>query len=112
MDPEGDRGDPAEGKAHGEPGKAAEERDGAGWWRRVRQAWDIRVPESLRPGVVGADAEGAGGRVPGLRGGEGWTLRGTEGTRRRVTRAVRPPWGWVPALTWEYGCSDFHIRAS
>ena len=58
MDPERDRGDPAEVRAHGEPGKAAEERDGAGWWRRVRQAWHIWVPESLSPGVAGADAEG------------------------------------------------------
>ena len=74
MDPEGDRGDPAEVRAHGQPAKATEERDGAGWWRQVRQAWHIRVRESLRPGVPGADAEGGGGRVQGLRGGEGWTI--------------------------------------
>eukprot|EP00071_Canis_lupus_P019657 XP_013967563.1 melanoma-associated antigen 10-like [Canis lupus familiaris] len=44
-----------------------EERDGAIWRRRARQAWHIRVPESLGPGVAGADAEG-GGEGPGLRG--------------------------------------------
>ena len=68
--PREDRGDPAEVRAHGQPGKAAEERDGAGWWRRVRQAWDIRVPESLGPGVAGADAEGGRREGPGSMGTE------------------------------------------